>query len=141
MAPEMFTSAAPEAKGQWDLKAIDMWALGVVYFTLLTGRFPWAVANEEKSPEFSEYLRGTLTSRYPWHKLSSRSLHLLERLLCVDASQRGTADEVCGLVDIMVESVRADQLKAARAMLQHNISAVPTANIQPMKELQVCKAA
>jgi serine/threonine protein kinase len=36
MAPEMFT-VAPGATPDWNLKAIDIWALGVVYFTLLTG--------------------------------------------------------------------------------------------------------
>jgi serine/threonine protein kinase len=36
MAPEMFT-VPPGTTPNWDLKAVDIWALGVVYFTLLTG--------------------------------------------------------------------------------------------------------
>lgn len=134
MAPEMFT-VGPGAKANWNLKAIDVWAMGVVYFTLLTGRFPWAVANQDKSPEYTEYLQGTLAARYPWNKISADSLHLLERLLCVDAAHRVTASDAAELVDSLLVTVRAEQLKPARPMMPD--VTVPA----PMQERHVCKAA
>lgn len=114
MAPEMF-AVPPGATPNWNLKAVDIWALGVVYFTLLTGRFPWAVAHGDKSPEFSEYLVGTLTSRYPWQKISTPSLVLIKRMLCVDAAKRATIDEVRELLHITM------------ATAMHQVSIVATA--------------
>lgn len=110
-APEMFDPTRT-ANSKWDLKAIDMWAVGIVYFTLLTGRFPWAVANEDRSPEYSEYMRDSLQHRYPWFKISEPSLHLLQGLLCPDPAQRFAVYEALAIVDTLLMRANA-QLSTA----------------------------
>eukprot|EP00123_Amoebidium_parasiticum_P013021 comp21714_c0_seq1/m.30681 comp21714_c0_seq1/g.30681 ORF comp21714_c0_seq1/g.30681 comp21714_c0_seq1/m.30681 type:complete len:398 (-) comp21714_c0_seq1:424-1617(-) len=107
MAPEMFGD--PEDAKHWDLKAIDMWAVGVVYFTLLTGRFPWAVANPDKSPEYMQYLNKDYAYRYPWHHVSPQSMFLLQKILCVDPARRVTAPELRRLVQSTLDKVRGTE--------------------------------
>ncbi|XP_063932424.1 serine/threonine-protein kinase SBK1-like, partial [Zophobas morio] len=46
MAPELWYDLESEFTDT-DLKAVDVWAFGVVFFTILTGRFPWSQASSE----------------------------------------------------------------------------------------------
>jgi serine/threonine protein kinase len=41
---------------EMDLKKADVWAVGVVLYTMLIGKFPWAHATF-RSPEFVNYVR------------------------------------------------------------------------------------
>ncbi|KNC87355.1 serine/threonine protein kinase [Sphaeroforma arctica JP610] len=96
MAPEVFDkSNAPN----WNLKAIDVWAIGVLYFTLLTGRFPWAMAAEDRSPEYRMYLDGDLCNKYPWNNFSEESKQIITSALHTDPAKRVTIEEFKASID------------------------------------------
>eukprot|EP00121_Abeoforma_whisleri_P013167 Awhi_evm1s12154 len=87
-----------------DLKKVDIWALGVVYFTLITGRFPWTQAVSKRSFEFSIYTKSVagdlgseedkLNTMHPWDKLDSKDLEFVKLMLNPNADQRLDIDEV-----------------------------------------------
>lgn len=78
-----------------DLKATDVWALGIMLWSSLTGRFPWRQASV-RCPEFNRYCSNTLNAKEMalWGRIP-RKLHLLLRdMLAVQPSARPTLDQV-----------------------------------------------
>eukprot|EP00123_Amoebidium_parasiticum_P012465 comp21373_c0_seq1/m.29379 comp21373_c0_seq1/g.29379 ORF comp21373_c0_seq1/g.29379 comp21373_c0_seq1/m.29379 type:complete len:410 (-) comp21373_c0_seq1:488-1717(-) len=110
MAPEMHSD--PEGKEGWDFKAIDIWALGVVYFTLLTGRFPWALACTANSPEYRQYVANDISHRYPWHNLSPSAMHVLRKILHPDPSRRISAPQLQTLLASTIRKLQQFEITA-----------------------------
>ncbi|KAL2857052.1 kinase-like domain-containing protein [Aspergillus pseudoustus] len=51
-------SLKAETSSAGDARPADMWAMGVIYFTLLTGRLPWLSARRApQDPKYGAYLR------------------------------------------------------------------------------------
>ncbi|KAH3670263.1 hypothetical protein WICMUC_004916 [Wickerhamomyces mucosus] len=50
VAPEEFN------KADYDPRSADIWALGILYFTMATGSYPWVIAKEEEDDIFAKYL-------------------------------------------------------------------------------------
>eukprot|EP00123_Amoebidium_parasiticum_P009035 comp19180_c0_seq1/m.21883 comp19180_c0_seq1/g.21883 ORF comp19180_c0_seq1/g.21883 comp19180_c0_seq1/m.21883 type:complete len:527 (-) comp19180_c0_seq1:838-2418(-) len=75
----------------YDYKSIDVWATGIVLYTMLVGRFPWAHATF-KSPEYMAYLRNGL-DQGPFVHMAEGYRILLKGMLCVDPSRRWTAKQ------------------------------------------------
>jgi len=52
MSPELFKS-----RMEYDPRLADLWALGIIYTCMISGRFPWAVAHSH-NPVFAAYTEG-----------------------------------------------------------------------------------
>ncbi|OZJ04807.1 hypothetical protein BZG36_02350 [Bifiguratus adelaidae] len=84
---------APEVvKDQQYSKAVDMWALGCVLYTILCGFPPFYDSNLEALTK--KVARGQYTFLSPWWDcISLGAKDLISRLLCVDPSERLSIDE------------------------------------------------
>jgi len=73
-------------------KAIDMWALGVTFYQLVTGQHPFDVTDENK------FRDQALTASVNWEPLQkpefARCRTIIENLIRVDPNERWTANEV-----------------------------------------------
>jgi len=100
MAPEVikyYGVKDKEVVEQVDLKAVDVWALGVVLFTLVTGRFPWTQAVKCMSAEYTRYCAGDF-SFHPWQTLHPTFITLLQMMLRCDPTQRATVEQIMTFV-------------------------------------------
>lgn len=81
--------------GKMDLKATDVWALGIMIWSSLTGRFPWRHASV-RCPEFNRYSSNTLNSKETqlWGRIPCTLRSLLRDMLAVQPSARPTLDQV-----------------------------------------------
>jgi len=84
-------------------KPSDMWALGVVLFTMLYGQFPFydsapqELFNKIKSAEFTIPEDG---------RVSEDSVSVIRRLLVTDPAKRLTAEQVLGVVERIIVMFR-----------------------------------
>lgn len=78
-----------------DLRASDVWALGVTFFNLLTGRLPWATA-DKADEDFAYHLRGKRSPRNEqlWAVIPTSVLGLLDEMMCVDSNARCSMQHV-----------------------------------------------
>eukprot|EP00127_Corallochytrium_limacisporum_P001948 Clim_evm103s88 gene=Clim_evmTU103s88 len=91
---------APEAYlklPNMDEKAVDVWALGVTFFAVLTGSFPWRTPTPS-SPEFVKYCRGEFDCG-PWNSINPILLTLLRKMLVVRPKARATITEARQFLD------------------------------------------
>ena len=56
--------------GSYEAPPVDVWGAGIIMFTLLVGSTPWDEASVS-SPEFMDYVKGEIWSKYPWSKIGS----------------------------------------------------------------------
>jgi len=90
MAPEVYASEP------FDGRAVDMWAVGVCLFMMLTGQAPW----EHPTPldiQFRYFTNGYLTRvvRDQWNmNLSADAVDLLQRMLLLDPRDRLSLQQV-----------------------------------------------
>jgi len=97
-APEVLTSTA--AMG-YDAACADMWSLGVILFSMLSGTLPFTCAAASKCKRYAAVLTHGIGVMCPEH-LSPQVTQLLGRLLHPDPGQRITPQEalqsewVCG---------------------------------------------
>jgi serine/threonine protein kinase len=79
-----------------DLKAADVWALGIILFSASTGRFPWRQASRGTSAEFARYMAGCPSEEEQrlWARIPLPLRTLISSMLCVDPAQRPTAQDV-----------------------------------------------
>lgn len=84
---------APEiVKDERYSKSVDMWALGCVLYTLLSGFPPFY--DERINVLTEKVARGHYTFLSPWwDDISNSAKDLITHLLCVDPAQRYTVDE------------------------------------------------
>lgn len=77
-----------------DLKPVDVWAVGIIIFTMACGRFAWAEATS-RSPEFRRYRENDF-SQAPWTNIIKNQpvvYELLVNMLALDPAKRWTIDE------------------------------------------------
>ncbi|KNC78465.1 CAMK/CAMKL/CHK1 protein kinase [Sphaeroforma arctica JP610] len=94
MAPELLVQdAAPRIT--LDLKKADVWALGIVMYCLLVGRFPWSKANAN-SKEYRKYQckPEELLRAAPWTTLGPVQRELLVHMLDINPESRWSVNEV-----------------------------------------------
>jgi serine/threonine protein kinase len=100
IAPELFTRQPDSA---CDLRKADVWAAGILLFTLLTAAmdrcvFPWTRA-DDKSESFKAYRSTGEVPRRPWASFSNTARFLLLNMLKVDPRERCTAAEALAFVN------------------------------------------
>jgi len=105
-------------------KASDMWALGVVLYTMLYGQFPFY----DSVPQ--ELFRKIKTAEYVIPKdkrVSEDTILLLHRLLMLDSSKRATADDALIQLQTTVNSWYC-------STVLHDVQIVPDIDHQQDKE-------
>ena len=69
---------------------MDMWALGVILYTLFSGRMPFPV-RDKVALRRNIRMGNVLFTAEIWQDVSSEAKNLIMRLLCVDTSYRISA--------------------------------------------------
>lgn len=90
VAPEVLTDGGPGKEGYG--KAVDMWSLGVILYTMLVGYQPF---NEQRGKNLYAQIKSADYDFNPkfWSEVSEEAKDLIRRLLVVDPNARGNADE------------------------------------------------
>jgi serine/threonine protein kinase len=83
---------APELllKGGYN-ESIDVWGIGIIFFLLLTGEYPFN--GSERKKIFSRIINKHID--YSQYDLNKDEIHLLKRLLCKDPRHRIQLDDIC----------------------------------------------
>ena len=89
-------------KHEYDGKPVDMWALGVLLYVMLTGTFPFRGVSEQDL--YQKIQRGQYRTNHD--SLSTDARKLIARLLDVDHRRRMTAEELIESSFIKCEDVR-----------------------------------
>jgi serine/threonine protein kinase len=95
MAPELacrYLMASPDTDTPLDLKAIDMWALGVSFYVLLAGRMPWRTSLEFLG-RFDEMKLNDHYIALPAN-VDRDAEDLIQDMLQMDPSKRYTIEQV-----------------------------------------------
>lgn len=95
--------------------SLDVWAFGVLLFSLCSGCFPWDVAMSP-DPQFEEFgiwQNRTVPGEAPglWRRFTTHALHMFRRLMAIDADRRSPAIEVHKylLVPWLVDSCKGEK--------------------------------
>ena len=72
-------------------ESVDVWGIGVVFFMLLTGEYPFT--GSERKSIFSRIINKHID--YSQYNLSKDEIHLLKRLLCKDPRHRIQLEDIC----------------------------------------------
>lgn len=83
MAPELII------KLPYDPNKMEVWALGICLYKLLTGKFPFTGRNDDELKK-QHY---ELDLEFPDY-LSEASVNILKKMLCKDQGERATTTEV-----------------------------------------------
>ncbi|XP_067928590.1 phosphorylase b kinase gamma catalytic chain, liver/testis isoform-like [Watersipora subatra] len=109
LSPEMLKANSYENQPSYGL-AIDMWACGVVLYTLIAGSPPFY--NRKTIYMLRDIMNGKYTfSGAEWEDVSSECKELVERMLCVDPTKRITAHEA--LQQRFLQSTDTVQIRTA----------------------------
>ncbi|KAI0339190.1 Pkinase-domain-containing protein [Trametopsis cervina] len=86
---------APELNSHvpYEAEPIDIWGIGVILFTLLSGNTPWDEPTQ-KAYEYTRYLSGECFNDDPWNRFSRDLLELITGMLTPDPSKRMTLKEI-----------------------------------------------
>ncbi|KNC78464.1 CAMK/CAMKL/CHK1 protein kinase [Sphaeroforma arctica JP610] len=91
MAPELMANSSQKYIST-DLCKTDVWSLGITFFCMLTGTFPWAQA-DKSCAQYRRFRRGDF-SRKPWKNLLPTHLTLLRHMLAENPSERWDAQAI-----------------------------------------------
>ncbi|XP_015036718.1 ovarian-specific serine/threonine-protein kinase Lok isoform X1 [Drosophila persimilis] len=89
VAPEVLITGGREAY----TRKVDIWSLGVVLFTCLSGTLPFS--DEYGSPAAEQIKKGKFAYRHPaWKGISQRAKLLINQMLITDPKKRPSIDDV-----------------------------------------------
>lgn len=89
-------------KHEYDGKPVDMWALGVLLYVMLTGTFPFRGVSEQDL--YQKIQRGQYRTNHDSLSLEARKV--ISRLLDTDYRRRMTAEELIDSAYIKCEDIR-----------------------------------
>eukprot|EP01134_Creolimax_fragrantissima_P004429 CFRG4429T1 len=106
MAPELLRNVG-RTHVEIDIKATDVWALGIVMYCMLFGRFPWSKANNN-SKEFRNYVsKGEeFQASRSWTKVDETDVVLLRRMLDINPNTRWTIHEAKNYIQCVWQTKR-----------------------------------
>ena len=81
-----------------NLLAVDVWALGMVLFTMLTCRIPWTCADPNTSKEYNRFLQKDF-SHSPWNNIDSCFLNVVKMMLNPNVKERATTKELLEYIE------------------------------------------
>jgi len=87
IAPEVFSQEA------YDARKVDVWALAVIYLSMVTKHFPWEIALTSDS-NYATFLKHPEKVLHYWLPSNSDALPLIQSMLSIDPQQRPTLDQV-----------------------------------------------
>ncbi|XP_016987447.1 ovarian-specific serine/threonine-protein kinase Lok isoform X2 [Drosophila rhopaloa] len=89
VAPEVLITGGREAY----TRKVDIWSLGVVLFTCLSGTLPFS--DEYGTPAAQQIKKGRFAYGHPaWKRVSQRAKLLINQMLIVDPERRPSIDDV-----------------------------------------------
>ncbi|CAH2319422.1 serine threonine- kinase SBK1-like [Pelobates cultripes] len=78
--------------------SLDIWAFGVLIFSILTGYFPWnsAVTSDKDYVDYSKWHRSSRIFQIPnqWKLFSTEALEMLKKLIAPEPGKRCSSKEV-----------------------------------------------
>lgn len=96
----------------------DMWAVGVILFTLLSGYPPFGSDGEDETKIMAAIRLGSFDFADPiWHLVSNESKDLICRLLCIRPKLRLTAEEALRHPWCLERNLESQALEKASTML------------------------
>eukprot|EP00802_Teleaulax_amphioxeia_P012824 Tamp_12869.p1 GENE.Tamp_12869~~Tamp_12869.p1 ORF type:complete len:521 (-),score=105.61 Tamp_12869:209-1699(-) len=99
LAPEVFVTSASVAKiqaGEHYTGKIDVWAIGVIYYIMLTGRFPFMRKDDDSFFIVQQICKGNYDTECMAH-VSPDSQNLITSCLTLNPDERPTAFELMDL--------------------------------------------
>ncbi|KAF9098128.1 hypothetical protein BGX27_000866 [Mortierella sp. AM989] len=98
MAPEQQPSRTAAGRRPYLPAKSDIWSLGIIFLNLRFGRNPWKLSRVDVDATFAAYAQdpNVLCEMFP--ELSTGALHFLQRVLCIDPSDRADCFEALELI-------------------------------------------
>lgn len=115
IAPEEFL------QGDYDARAVDVWALAILYFAMVFHTIPWEVARAS-DPAFRQFLANPRAFE-PFKRLSFGARTLLKRMLEPDPNRRITIAEI--LEDDWVKTIRVLPIRRVKKKSKHEFVFTP----------------
>lgn len=105
-------------KHEYDGKPVDMWALGVLLYVMLTGTFPFRGVSEQDL--YSKIQRGQYRTNHDSLPLEARKV--IGRLLDVDSRRRMTAEELVENPYVRCDDIRLTVFEQAGSIMRQALS-------------------
>jgi protein-serine/threonine kinase len=125
IAPEEYTDK------EFDPRAVDVWACGVIYMAMRTGRHLWRVAKKDEDEFYENYIRG---------RKSEEGYAPIETLHRVSSAKSAVASERCANGCRKQARCRNVIYSILDPNAQRRISAHQVLNSEWGKGIKVCKA-
>lgn len=120
VAPEVLKTSG---KGAYTRK-VDIWGLGVVLFTMLSGTLPFS--DEYGTPAVEQIKRGKFAMRHPaWRKVSSMAKKLIFDILNVNPTERPSIDTLLASTWLRDEEVICEAERLMQVPLRAGKVPVP----------------
>ncbi|KAJ1919552.1 serine/threonine protein kinase [Mycoemilia scoparia] len=145
IAPEVF-NVKQLAKRKYDPRPVDIWALAIVYLSMISGHFPWEIANSS-DPNYQLYVQHRHKVIDHWVKPSHPANKLINDMLSIDSTKRPTIQQAfeyqwvkdlhekygnfgSSLTEEVVMDVEADQTTMPRTKISNASTLVSNASAE-----------